>query len=85
MGPAGPDVPPPEALIADETAALVSHAVTLLPPPQRAVVVLRIWEGLPYDRIAEVVGRTESTVRSHMHHGLAALRKHLGRYLEVRG
>src|SRR4051812_8281710 len=77
VGPAAPDVPPPEALIADETAALVSHAVTLLPPQQRAVVVLRIWEGLPYDRIAEVVGRTESTVRSHMHHGLAALRKHL--------
>jgi RNA polymerase sigma factor (sigma-70 family) len=51
--------------------------VTRLPPQQRAVVVLRVWEGLPYARIAEIVGRTEATVRSHMHHGLAALRKHL--------
>ena len=85
VGPAAPDPPPPEALIAGETAALVSRAVTLLPPQQRAVVVLRIWEGLPYDRIAEIVGRTESTVRSHMHHGLAALRKNLERYLEVQG
>jgi RNA polymerase sigma-70 factor (ECF subfamily) len=66
---------PPDALIASETASLVSDAVTRLPPQQRAVVVLRIWEGLPYARIAEIVGRTEATVRSHMHHGLAALRK----------
>ena len=85
VGLAAPGPPPPEALIAGETAALVSRAVTLLPPQQRAVVVLRIWEGLPYDRIAEIVGRTESTVRAHMHHGLAALRKDLERYLEVQG
>jgi DNA-directed RNA polymerase specialized sigma24 family protein len=42
------------------------------------VVVLRVWEGLPYARIAELVGCGEATVRSHMHHGLAALRQHLG-------
>ena len=43
----------------------------------RRVVVLRIWEELPYARIAEIVGCAEGTVRSHMHHGLAALRQHL--------
>jgi RNA polymerase sigma-70 factor (ECF subfamily) len=68
---------PPERLIADETADLVSRAVTRLPQQQRAVVVLRVWQGLPYARIAEVVGCTEATVRSHMHHGLLALRRHL--------
>jgi RNA polymerase sigma factor (sigma-70 family) len=56
---------------------MVSRAVTALPPRQRAVVVLRIWEELPYARIAEIVDTTEATVRSHMHHGLAALRKYL--------
>ena len=34
-------------------------------------------EGLSYARIAEIVDCTEATVRSHMHHGLAALRKQL--------
>jgi RNA polymerase sigma-70 factor (ECF subfamily) len=72
-----PGPSPAETLIATETAALVSQAVALLPPQQRAVVVLRIWDGLSYAEIAEVVDRTEATVRSHMHHGLAAMRKYL--------
>jgi RNA polymerase sigma-70 factor, ECF subfamily len=68
---------PDESAVATETAALVAAAVTLLPPQQRAVVVLRTWEGMSYGEIAEALGRTEATVRSHMHHGLAALRKYL--------
>ena len=68
---------PADRICAAETAAQVSRAVTLLPEQQRTVVVLRIWEELPYARIAEIVGCTEGTVRSHMHHGLAALRQHL--------
>jgi RNA polymerase sigma-70 factor (ECF subfamily) len=68
---------PEESAVATETAAVVAAAVTLLPPQQRTVVVLRVWQGMSYAEIAETVGRTEATVRSHMHHGLAALRKYL--------
>jgi RNA polymerase sigma-70 factor (ECF subfamily) len=75
--PATPGPSPSDTAIAVETAALVARAVAQLPPQQRAVVVLRVWEGLSYAEIAEAVGRTEATVRSHMHHGLAALRKYL--------
>jgi RNA polymerase sigma-70 factor (ECF subfamily) len=75
--PAAKEGSPAENAIATETAAIVSTAVAHLPPQQRAVVVLRIWDGLSYAQIAEVVGRTEATVRSHMHHGLAAMRKYL--------
>ena len=64
-------------LVATEAAALVSAAVTRLPPQQRAVVVLRVWEGMSYAEIAEALGRSEGTVRSHMHHALAALREYL--------
>ncbi len=63
--------------MAAETAVLVGRAVARLPDQQRAVVTLRVWEGLSYARIAEIVECSEATVRSHMHHGLAALRKHL--------
>ena len=42
-----------------------------------ATVQLRVWEGMSYAEIAETLGRAEATVRSHMHHGLAALRKYL--------
>lgn len=66
---------PDRPLMNAETARLVSRAVTQLPERQRAVVSLRVWEDLPYSRIAEVLGCTEGTVRSHMHHGLNALRE----------
>jgi RNA polymerase sigma-70 factor (ECF subfamily) len=75
--PATPEASPDDQAIAAETAEQVSRAVTLLPPQQRAVVVLRIYQGLAYARIAEVVGCTEGTVRSHMHHALASLRQTL--------
>ena len=71
-------VPSPEdQAIATETASLVTAAVARLPAQQRAVVVLRVWQGLSYAEIADIVERPEGTVRSHMHHGLAGLRKYL--------
>ena len=74
---------PGDRICAAETATLVSRAITRLPEQQRTVVVLRIWEVLPYARIAEIVGCAEGTVRSHMHHGLAALRRHLEPLVET--
>ena len=68
---------PTDAAISTETANLVEAAVAQLAPQQRAVVVMRIWNQLSYAEIAESVGRSEGTVRSHMHHGLAALRRFL--------
>lgn len=69
------DGSPVQSAIATEHASLVSAAVTELPTQQRTVVVLRMWENLPYGEIADIVGRSEGTVRSHMHHALASLRK----------
>ncbi len=73
--PFAPDAAPADAAIAGETAELVARAVHALPPQQRLVVALRVWEGMSYAEIAQMTGRTEATVRSNMHHGLAALRK----------
>jgi RNA polymerase sigma-70 factor (ECF subfamily) len=69
--------PPADALVATETAVLVADAVCRLPPQQRAVMVLRVWQGLSYAEIAKATGRTEGTVRAHMHHALVAMRKYL--------
>jgi RNA polymerase sigma-70 factor (ECF subfamily) len=73
---------PVDAAIGTETAALLANAVAALPGQQRAVIALKIWEGLSYAQIADVLDRTEGTVRAHMHHGLAALRKHLEHRLD---
>jgi RNA polymerase sigma-70 factor (sigma-E family) len=42
------------------------RAVQSLPPRQRAVVVLRFYEDLPEEQIAEVLGVARGTVRSQM-------------------
>jgi RNA polymerase sigma-70 factor (ECF subfamily) len=74
------DSSPAQTAIATETASLVGEAVATLPQQQRMTVVLRAWNGLSYAEIADVVGTSESAVRSNMHRGLASLR----RYLEPR-
>ncbi|MHB1034162.1 MAG: RNA polymerase sigma factor [Pirellulales bacterium] len=75
--PAASDADSAEAAISSETAAMVVEAVGLLPPAQRAVVTMRVWNGMSYAEIAEAMHRSKVTVRSHMFHGLAALRRHL--------
>ncbi|HEX4141949.1 MAG TPA: sigma-70 family RNA polymerase sigma factor [Pirellulales bacterium] len=72
-----PAATPLDAAIQGETARLVADAVAQLPLAQRTVLVLRAWNHLSYPEIAEIVGRSEVTVRSHMFHGLASLRKYL--------
>ncbi len=53
-------------------------AVARLPEPQQHAVVLRYSEGLSYAQIAEVLECPIGTVKSRLHHGLAALQKRLG-------
>ena len=78
--PVAPGGSPMESAISTETSQLVAEAVRQLPTRQRAVVVMRVWNGMSYADIADVLTCGEATVRSHMHHGLAAIR----RYLEPR-
>jgi RNA polymerase sigma factor (sigma-70 family) len=57
----------------DETWELLSR----LPRRQRAAVVLRFYEDLPYDRIAAIIGCRPATVRSLVHRAIATLRKEM--------
>lgn len=67
------EAPAPED--ADEMWAALAH----VDPERRAVLVLRFYEDLPYDRIAEILECPIGTVRSRIHRGLADLRKELER------
>ena len=68
---------PVDLAIATETATLLASAVALLPPRQREVMVLRIWQQLPYAEIAQILETSEGSVRSSMHNGLSNLRTYL--------
>ena len=49
-----------------------------LPRQQRAAVVLRFLDDLNFAEIADILGCTESTARSHVHRALTRLREQLG-------
>lgn len=78
----GNQTPPEHRVFANERAVQIHAALARLPERQRVVVLLRVWEGLAYADIAEVVGVSEATVRSHMAHALKALRQELQPHLD---
>lgn len=49
-----------------------------LTPDQREVVLLRLWDQLSYDEIAQATGKTASACKMTFSRGLTALRKHAG-------
>jgi len=61
-----------------ESSAAVRRAVDALPPEQKAVVILRIHEGLSHDRIAEIVEAPVATVRWRLFSALEKLEAVLG-------
>ncbi len=68
--------------IPDETARAVREAVDGLPPDQKAVVVLRLFEGLGHDEIAAIVGAPVATVRWRLFASLEKLEKALAPHVE---
>ena len=58
---------------------LLLRALSALPPRQRAVLVLRYWEGLPDAEIAAAMNCAVGTVRSQASRALARLRQQAGR------
>jgi RNA polymerase sigma-70 factor (ECF subfamily) len=58
-----------------ETQRELDALLTKLPEDHRIAVVLRHVVGLPTHEIAEVLGRKEGTVKSHISRGLARLRE----------
>jgi len=70
-----PDTPYTDAgLAAVDGQQELWQALSMLPPRQRAVLVLRYYEQRSDDEIADVLGISRSTVRSQASRGLEKLR-----------
>jgi RNA polymerase sigma-70 factor (ECF subfamily) len=65
--PASKERGPAESVEAADSVQRVQLAVDTLEPDDRAVVVLRDFEGLSYDEIAEAVSSTRAAVKSRLH------------------
>jgi RNA polymerase sigma-70 factor (ECF subfamily) len=52
----------------------VRAAVAALPPKQRMAVELRMWEGMTFQEVAEVMRSSEDSAKANYHHALRRLR-----------
>ncbi|HEY0841160.1 MAG TPA: sigma-70 family RNA polymerase sigma factor [Vulgatibacter sp.] len=59
-------------------------AVEKLPEMYRAVFMLRDWDGLSYDEIAETLETTVPAIKSRLHRARLALREDLAQYFQGR-
>ena len=57
---------------------ILHEAIEQLPEDQKAVILLRDYEGYAYDEIAEITGMTESKVKVYIFRGRKFLKKYLG-------
>lgn len=60
-----------------EARQLVQRSLERLPPSQSEVVVLKIWEGLTFAEIAEVLGESPNTAASRYRYALEKLTQYL--------
>ena len=70
---------PLQQVVRAERAAEVRAAIALLPPKQRAALILRVYQELSHEEIATVLGSSVGAVKANFFHALGNLRKALNR------
>lgn len=62
-------------IVRDERAAEVRAAIRKLPPKQRAALVLRVYQELTHEEIANILGSSVGAVKANFFHALGNLRR----------
>ncbi|MSP13957.1 MAG: sigma-70 family RNA polymerase sigma factor [Chloroflexi bacterium] len=65
--PPSSDDAPEDVLMRAETRGRVQKLVNSLPENYRICVILRYWHDMPYQEIADILGLTESAVKTRLH------------------
>ena len=76
-------VAPDASLLEQELQKAIDTAITNLPETQRLAVILRRYEELSYEEIAETLDQSVSAVKSLLFRARTELRESLKRYLEA--
>jgi RNA polymerase sigma-70 factor (ECF subfamily) len=64
---------PEQVVVRDQEADAVQQLLRMLPAAYRTPVVLRYWYDMSYREIAEMMGVTESTIKTRLHRARAKL------------
>jgi RNA polymerase sigma-70 factor, ECF subfamily len=68
----------PDRLLKDERGARVRAAIAQLPRKQRVTLVLRMYQEMSHQEIADVLGSSVGAVKANFFHALGNLKKMLG-------
>lgn len=74
---ADPAPSPHQQVAVDETLGALREAIAALPPKQRAALILRYLQELPYADVAQALGCSEGSARAHVYQALRRLRRDL--------
>ena len=81
--PDDPAYQPDATLLDNELRAEIDAAIESLPETQRLAVILRRYENLPYEEIAEVLDTSVSSVKSLLFRARTTLRETLSKYIDA--
>ena len=81
--PGDPAAQPDATLLDTELRAAIDTAIESLPENQRLAVVLRRYENLPYEEIAEVLATSVPSVKSLLFRARTTLRESLSKYMDA--
>ena len=62
-------------LLSSERAGQVRAAIARLPPKQRATLILRVYQELPHQEIARILGSSVGAVKANFFHALHNLKR----------
>jgi RNA polymerase sigma-70 factor (ECF subfamily) len=62
-------------VVHEDEAERVREAVSRLPDKQRATLILKVYQELSHEEVAQILGTTVGTVKSNLFHALANLRR----------
>ncbi len=79
------EVAPEYALLRNEKVTLVREAINRLPEKQRSALILREYDQLDYQEIAQVLGQTVSSVKSLLFRARASVKTQLEAYIAEPG
>jgi RNA polymerase sigma-70 factor (ECF subfamily) len=76
------DATGPERLIASARSRMLRNAIDRLPPKQRMVLELRIYDELSFREVAELASCTENAAKVNFHHAVKRLKQEMRRDVE---
>jgi RNA polymerase sigma-70 factor (ECF subfamily) len=69
---------PAERLLKEERGARVRDAIAQLPPKQRATLIMRMYQDMSHQEIADALGSSVGAVKANFFHALGNLKRILG-------